>query len=315
VRRLRTWSVRLLRALAVGLALLVVGRLCGLERGTWPSAAMVALPIWLAASYPLLLASVALRQRALSWAALALTAAHVLVVAPHTGRDAGACTGTPLRVVTANVLKFNAVPEQAARVLLALRPDVLVMPETTFPLESTLDAAGALTALPHRVADPSREFDTTMLRSRFPITEQELRPVEGFAEPRGTVLVGDVPVRLLGVHPQPPIDGQGAGWQRALQDLDGELQRVDGAAVAAGDFNGSRDLKSFRRLLDDGVRDAHEELGRGLAPTWPATSALPPFLHLDHVLVKGGVSVCDVDEVRVPGSDHLAVVADLAVRP
>ena len=42
-------------------------------------------------------------------------------------------------------------------------------------------------------------------------------------------------------------------------------------------------------------------------------------LHLDHVLVRDGqgarIAVTRVREERVPGSDHRAVVADLAVLP
>ncbi len=47
--------------------------------------------------------------------------------------------------------------------------------------------------------------------------------------------------------------------------------------------------------------------------------AAAALLHLDHVLVRDGagaqVVVQDVREVRLPGSDHLTVVADLSVVP
>ena len=43
------------------------------------------------------------------------------------------------------------------------------------------------------------------------------------------------------------------------------------------------------------------------------------MLQLDHVLVRDGqgarLEVLDVEEVVVPGSDHRAVLADLAVLP
>lgn len=84
--------------------------------------------------------------------------------------------------------------------------------------------------------------------------------------------------------------------------------------VVAGDLNADRDHAAFRRLLDAGLRDAHDERGQGLARTWPAGL---PVLHLDHVLVRDAGEVhlvpLEVREVDVPGSDHRAVVADLAV--
>jgi endonuclease/exonuclease/phosphatase family metal-dependent hydrolase len=86
--------------------------------------------------------------------------------------------------------------------------------------------------------------------------------------------------------------------------------------VLAGDLNADRDHAALRSLLETGLRDAHDERGRGLARTWPAGL---PVLHLDHVLVRDGagarVVVRSVREVDLPGSDHLGVVAELAVLP
>ena len=91
---------------------------------------------------------------------------------------------------------------------------------------------------------------------------------------------------------------------------------MDLPLVVAGDLNADRDHALFRGLLDTGLWDAHDSVGRGLARTWP--SALP-LLHLDHVLVRDGqggqLVVTAVREERVPGSDHRAVVTDLAVLP
>ena len=71
--------------------------------------------------------------------------------------------------------------------------------------------------------------------------------------------------------------------------------------MVAGDLNGDRDHAAVRDLLDAGLRDAHDERGRGLARTWPAAF---PLLHLDHVLVRDGggaqVAVRSVREVRRP---------------
>jgi len=105
-------------------------------------------------------------------------------------------------------------------------------------------------------------------------------------------------------------------WREGLADLAQEVRAVDEPVVVLGDFNADRDHAPFRRLLDTGLRDAHDERGRGLARTFPSWL---PVLHLDHVLVRDGsgarVVVRDVREVRLPGSDHLTVVTDLAVLP
>jgi endonuclease/exonuclease/phosphatase family metal-dependent hydrolase len=121
-------------------------------------------------------------------------------------------------------------------------------------------------------------------------------------------------VRLLAEHTLPPISVLELMWRARLVDLAQELRDVELPVIVLGDFNADRDHAAFRRLLRSGLRDAHDERGRGLTRTFPAWL---PVLHLDHVLVRDGgaarLVVRDVREVRLPGSDHLTVVADLAV--
>ena len=86
--------------------------------------------------------------------------------------------------------------------------------------------------------------------------------------------------------------------------------------MTAGDFNATRYHPSFRRLLSDGMRDAHERRGRGWAATWPRNRRLlPPLMRLDHVLVSHGVEVRSIREGLGRGSDHRPIIADLVLLP
>ena len=82
--------------------------------------------------------------------------------------------------------------------------------------------------------------------------------------------------------------------------------------VLAGDFNATLDHAELRRLLGRGYRDAAEQAGVALRPTWPADrSLLPALVTIDHVLADHRVRVIAVRTVAVPGSDHRGVLADL----
>ena len=48
--------------------------------------------------------------------------------------------------------------------------------------------------------------------------------------------------------------------------------------------------------------------------TWPAGRPFPPLVTIDHVLVSDELAVVGDATLRLPGSDHLAVTADLALR-
>lgn len=294
-------------------------RALGGERGTVLVLLVGALPLTLLPAYALLVGAALARRGALAALSGALVVAHLLVVGPALGAAAlpvEARTAPRLRVVTANVYVLNPRPEAAFRALRALRPDVLVVPELGPAGVAGLRASGLLTDLPYSLAQLAGRRETVGLYSRLPLRDTATREVGSRALPRATVQVGGVPVRLLAVHPLPPVSVFEPLWRTALSDLLAESRAVRLPVVLAGDFNADRDHGLFRRLLRSGLRDAHDARGRGLARTFPASA---PVLQLDHVLVRDGdggrIVVRDVREVDVPGSDHLGVLVDLAVLP
>lgn len=297
------------------LVLLAAVRVVGLEHGPLLVLLVGALPVTLLPAYALLVGFALRRRWRAALVAAAVVAVHVVVVVP-TQRTVPAGEGRPLRVVTANLYVLNEMPEQAGRVLRALRPDVLVVPELDVDGLEGLRAAGLLDDLPFVMAPFDGRAETVGLLSRFPLRDQEVRRSGGRALPRATVAVGGRDLRLVGHHPFPPVHGFERLWRESLSDLRRDVEATDLPVVVAGDLNADRDHAVFRRLLDVGLRDAHDERGRGLVRTWPAVL---PLLHLDHVLVRdgtaAGIGVADVSEERIPGSDHLAVVADLVVQP
>jgi endonuclease/exonuclease/phosphatase (EEP) superfamily protein YafD len=272
------------------------------------------LPLALLPAYAVLVVAAALRRWRLVAAAAVLVVAHLLVVAPALTADprpAGAADVPRLRVVTTNLYVLNPDPAAAGRALRALRPDVLVVPELSAEGLAGLREAGLLVDLPHAVAELGTREETVGLFSRLPLQDTATRSAAGRELPRATVTVNGRDVRVLAAHPLPPVSVLEPLWRESLRDLAVEAAQVDLPLVLAGDLNADREHAAFRALLDVGLRDAHDALGRGLARTWPAAL---PVLHLDHVLVRGDLLVpVEVREVRIPGSDHLAVVAEIAV--
>ncbi|MDQ3610340.1 MAG: endonuclease/exonuclease/phosphatase family protein [Actinomycetota bacterium] len=303
--------------LAAALVTLVVIRVLGIERGTLLALLIGALPLSLLPAYGIVILGAPLRRRLLSATGGVLILAHLLVIAPTVGAadlPAQAASAPRLRVVTANLYVRNPTPELAGRALRALRPDVLVVPELDVQGLAGLQASGLLDDLPFAVTQSDGQPETVGLFSRLPLRDIEIRSAAGRRLPRATVTVAGTEVRLLAAHPLPPILIYEPLWRRSLRDLAAEARALELPAVVAGDLNADRDHALFRALLDTGLRDAHDERGRGLARTWPASF---PVLQLDHVLVRdrAGVrlAVLEVAEAEVPGSDHLAVVADLAI--
>jgi endonuclease/exonuclease/phosphatase (EEP) superfamily protein YafD len=121
-------------------------------------------------------------------------------------------------------------------------------------------------------------------------------------------------IEILNVHIAAPHtrDWHWRGGQVA--GLEAYLEKVPGPRVLVGDLNATPLWPVYRRLaawLDDGARIVAARAGRAPRPTWGPTEGAPRLLRIDHVLVDA-VEVHDVRVVSLPGSDHSALVVDLA---
>ncbi|MEL6741018.1 MAG: endonuclease/exonuclease/phosphatase family protein, partial [Planctomycetota bacterium] len=136
-----------------------------------------------------------------------------------------------------------------------------------------------------------------------------------------TLDIGGMPIRFVGVHPTPPALAKRSGTGRhnsRIRDAELVLVAEDVAAdaeavwIVAGDFNDvawSHTTRLFRRL--SGLRDPR--VGRGMFSTYHAEYPLLRY-PLDHVFVSRGIRVAGLSRVRMPGSDHFAMLADLDLR-
>ncbi|GAA3130069.1 endonuclease/exonuclease/phosphatase family protein [Planomonospora alba] len=311
----RRWRVprTLAWAAVVPFALWAVARVAGLERGSLPTQIITATPYVAAGSVVPVLAGALARSRSVTAVALVVTAVLGSSVLPRavgsTGAEAG--TGTPLRVLTVNLLFGRADTGAVMDLVRRLRPDVLSTQELTPEMVERLDAAGLAELLPHRVLEADWGASGSGLYSRYPMTPLKglFRPV-GHNMPAARVTPpGAGPVEVVDVHPYAPIGEEVDEWAAGLDALPPASPGT--VRILAGDFNASLDHAAMRRLLDRGYADAADRTGQGLVPTWPAGRRIPPIITIDHVLVDRRVSVNEVSVHTLPGTDHRAVFADL----
>jgi endonuclease/exonuclease/phosphatase family metal-dependent hydrolase len=220
-----------------------------------------------------------------------------------------------LRLFDANLHAANPDVAPIAEEIRAAAPDLVALQEVDPDGAAGLVRSGVLDRFPHRVTEVRRGASGVALWSRFPLAEAQVRQVGDMPFVRATVVLGDRRLRVYAVHVEAPVGDGRARWRAQLRRLDEELRHERRPLVVAGDFNATRHHPSFRRLLSDGLADAHERRGRGWAATWPRDRwPLPPLMRLDHVLVTPEVAVRSVREGVGRGSDHRPVVADLVLR-
>jgi endonuclease/exonuclease/phosphatase (EEP) superfamily protein YafD len=129
---------------------------------------------------------------------------------------------------------------------------------------------------------------------------------------RLTRVAGLATPTVVAVHPlaPAPISPQRL-WRRDLLALRAPCRA---GWILAGDFNATIDHSPMRAILDAGCVDAAASTGQGLKPTWSADA--PAFLRapIDHVMASGRWRPARCGVLRIAGSDHRAVWAELVQR-
>lgn len=210
-----------------------------------------------------------------------------------------------MRVVSQNLFAGNDSPLATARALAATRADIVAVQEFAgtdrAPVGRLLDAA-----YPYR-----EEVGTVALWSRYPTSDTTTADV-GIGWQRGlrthiATPAGDLVVYV--VHLPSVRPGDTASRNHGLAVLNRQLAAETAEhVVVAGDFNTASTDRHWREFAD-GYRDAQSEQGSGPGFTWPAKF---PLARLDHVLVRG-VSVAAASVLDLPGPDHRAVSATIAL--
>lgn len=222
-------------------------------------------------------------------------------------------------VMFSNMRAGGADPATVVGLVDQHRVDTLVLAEVTPGGLSALDRAGLNTVLPHREGRTAYPYAGTMVLSRHPLTLRGLgTDAGGFYQPIVTVHAQHAYV-LHAVHTYAPIGRNTSLWREQLRSLQQwrEAQPSTETVVMAGDFNASTAMPGFRDIAAT-MTDSLRATGAGWVRTWPNESRIPPFVQLDHILVRvaGRTSpVVDAGVDEVAHTDHFAVWARLSVAP
>ena len=255
--------------------------------------------------------------------ALAVTGAvlHLAWLAPQfVGTVPAAGLGqAPFRVMNLNVYKGNADPATVVADAQEQDVDVLVLEEVTPDWLGALEAHGIAESFPYRAGEPERLVAGTMVFARDPISAVS-RLETSFDSLALDVTLPGAQVHLYAVHPYPPVSGADR-WRDDLAALasaagsDGDLDLI------VGDFNATPDHSPFTRLGDLGFRSAAEVANDGWQPTWPTNGtvrilgiSLPRLVQIDHVLIGPSLTCLWTSRLVVPGTDHSALVTEVAFR-
>lgn len=279
-----------------------------------PLLATAALSPYLMLGAPLAVLVLALsRHWTLVSVAAVLTVAVLAVQLPWYIGSPDPDSGTTLRFVSANLLLGEADPAAVAR-LAAEHADILAVQELTPELSATLSPALAR-EFPYSALQPRERAAGVGLWSRYPIiaSGRDETFSRGLIYARVQVPDTDFETTVVSTHMPPPRSAFDS-WRNDITRLGPALRGFPsgGPVVVGGDLNATPDVREFRQLLQDGYRDGAAQAGAGLTRTHPSHAIIPPLLAVDHIMTRDA-TVTSLRTIQVPGSDHLALAANVVL--
>jgi endonuclease/exonuclease/phosphatase (EEP) superfamily protein YafD len=216
-----------------------------------------------------------------------------------------------LTVVAANLTGNNPDAGVAVLSLLGQHPDELVLEEVNVHAKRQFPTIE--TELPYSVVELVIGESQVAVFSRYPVTRVGLPSTLDTGRIIAVEVDGPEPITLIGAHlPRPWWRGQRTQMlpparQALLTELATWIRSVDGPVVLTGDLNSTDRGFGYRTLTGEaGLEDV-------MAGGWARSTSTkwwPLMLRIDHVLARG-LCGAETGTLRLAGSDHRAVVADL----
>lgn len=216
----------------------------------------------------------------------------------------------PLRVMSFNVMTGN--PNQVAAISHAMQSDadILCLLEVDESWRASLEPLRV--KYPHHVEEMNDGSFGIACYTRLPLKSLEVRRFTVWSLPTVVLNLDHLgrPLTFIGTHPLPPMNEQDAHeWRDQLSGI-ATLAAGLGSreVIAAGDFNATPWCEGMRQLREKSGLDFHSH-----APVWPPTWGLylPMMIPIDHVLVKGGLTIQKRTLGPALGSDHRSITVEI----
>lgn len=289
----------------------LIGVAAGSLHWSFDLAAQFLLPAIIVAGGVTLVAAVC-RWPVTAGAGLAGVVAAYLTAMPFTSTPAPvAAEAQRFKVLLFNVWFRNGRLADVRRMVEEQNPDIVVFVETTRRIRDELQPLEARYPYRFDCIGMGRCDITIFARSRLtsPAVKSTADPERSPLVQIDTEIAG-CKLKLFATHMTRPFPNRPWWAQRAqAEEIAADVGAWPGAKLVLGDFNAAPWGYVMRTIAERG----NVSVLTGSGGTWP--SALPPQLRIpiDNLLVGPGLSFVSRQVMPKIGSDHLPVVAEIAV--
>lgn len=296
----------------LGLAMVALGAVFGRLHPFIDLFGQFLLPAIVGSAVLAILAALMGRYATAALAGVALLANLVIAWPWITAPAATEMNGPRFKLLLLNIYYNNPRLELATQLIRDTNPDVVVLLEMIPRLRPAFDEIA--TTYPHRVECWQETQYDALILSRHPLQDiRDTLPPPQYRRPMGAVRVSlaDREFTLFPTHLSLPPLLEGRSRQpNEIKEIALAVNSVRGARLLVGDFNASTWGAIVTRVREEASLTALT----GPGGTWPTFLPLHMGIPIDHVLTSSELVARTRNLVTVAGTDHRAVLAEIAFK-
>jgi endonuclease/exonuclease/phosphatase (EEP) superfamily protein YafD len=220
--------------------------------------------------------------------------------------------GPKLKVLLFNVYYNNTHLDQVADLARRTNADIVVLLEVIPRVRPGLD--NVVADYPHRVECWQERDCDALILSRFPLEDiRASLPEPKHRRPTAAarVAVGDRSLALFAAHLSlPPLLHPRNSQLDEMQSISEAVNGLSGPRLLVGDFNAA----TWGAVISNARNFAALHVLTGPSGTWPSFLPRDMSIPIDHMLASQDVVFLSREVITMPGSDHRAVLAEIAFK-
>ncbi|WP_238161334.1 endonuclease/exonuclease/phosphatase family protein [Kribbella antibiotica] len=245
-------------------------------------------------------------------AVLTLTGAGLTLPRVTSDPEPPAADTRVLTIMVANVLGGGAKAGAVAELIREHKPDLVSLPEAQVDVREEIRAQ--VEGYTGYTEQPTKAVESaTSVLVAGSLGAVQVRPDLPTSFGNLMITGGNLgQLRLVAYHGFPPLPEDVPPWKHDLTQVRRWCAQ-DPPTIVAGDFNATLDHADFRWALASNCHSVGPSVGGGLKGTWPSDQPAIARTQIDHVLATRTIRPLKFATYEVEGTDHLAVIATVAV--
>lgn len=218
-----------------------------------------------------------------------------------------------VRIFYANVRATNTEFGPLLDEIKAANPDIIIGVEFAWHWREAFWQAGMVEKYPYNNVLKTGEWDQVFYYSRLRVQKDVDERVTTRTVVSLNIPVGNGELNLVALHSLRPTQLLGDDYQSYWNQVLPLIEKAPRPLVVLGDFNATQYSRVYQQVKELGLRNAHEDRGRGYVTTWPNGAEPIPPIRIDQVFLSPEIRCIDVVEGVGQGSDHKPLILDIEV--